>query len=73
MRDAFGTTDGRRVVFEILGLVGLAIAILWIGRIFYILQRGLNEIIAGLSSIDQRLTRLEVQLADQAPDANREA
>jgi hypothetical protein len=61
-------------VFEILGLIGLAIAILWISRIFYILQRGLNEIITGLSSIDQRLTHLEVQLAArEAPHPDREA
>jgi hypothetical protein len=52
-------------VLEILGLVGLAVAILWLGRIFYILQKGLNEIITGLTSIDQRLTRVETQLAAQ--------
>ncbi len=52
-------------MFEIIGLVGLAIAILWLGRIFYILQKGLNEIITGLTSIDQRLTRVEAQLAAQ--------
>jgi len=61
-------------VFEILGLVGLAIAILWIGRIFYILQKGLNEIISGLTSIDQRLTRLEARLApEQQPESHGEA
>ena len=54
-------------MLEILGLVGLAVAILWLGRIFYILQKGLNEIISGLSSIDQRLTRVEAQLAAQQP------
>jgi hypothetical protein len=52
-------------VLEILGLVGLAVAILWLGRIFYILQKGLNEIITGLTSIDERLTRVEAQLAAQ--------
>ena len=46
-------------MLEILGLVGLAVAILWLGRIFYILQKGLNELITGMSSIDQRLARLE--------------
>ena len=74
MRGAFGATDGRWTVFEILGLVGLAIAILWIGRIFYILQKGLNEIISGLTSIDQRLTRLEAWLApEQQPESHGEA
>jgi hypothetical protein len=58
-----GATDGRSAVFVIIGLVGLAVAILWLGRIFYILQKGLNEIITGLTSIDERLTRVEAQLA----------
>jgi hypothetical protein len=51
--------------------VGLAVAILWLGRIFYILQKGLNEIITGLASIDQRLTGVERQLGAapaQAPE-----
>jgi len=52
-------------VFAILGLAGLAVAILWLGRIFYILQKGLNEIITGLRSIDERLARVETQLAAQ--------
>jgi hypothetical protein len=60
-------------VFEILGLVGLAVAILWLGRIFYILQKGLNEIITGLSAIDQRLTRVEAQLAAQQHEPGPEA
>ena len=61
-------------MLEILGLVGLAVAILWLGRIFYILQKGLNEIITGLRSIDERLTRVETQLAAQrAHDPNGEA
>ncbi len=60
------------MVLEILGLVGLAVAILWPGRIFYILQKGLNEIITGLTSIDQRLTHLERRL-DAAPEPEPEA
>jgi len=69
-----GATYGRCVVLGILGLAGLLIAILWLGRIFYILQKGLNEIITGLRSIDERLTRVEAQLAakpthDPRPEA----
>jgi len=61
-------------VLEILGLVGLAVAILWLGRIFYILQKGLNELISGMSSIDQRLARLEHRLAvERAQDPEQEA
>jgi hypothetical protein len=59
-------------VFEILGLVGLAVGILWLGRIFYILQKGLNEIIAGLTSIDQRLTDLEASSAVRPRDPDRD-
>ena len=62
------------VVLEILGLVGLAVAILWLGRIFYILQKGLNELISGISSIDQRLGRLEHRFAaERAQDPEQEA
>jgi TM2 domain-containing membrane protein YozV len=69
-----GATDGRwAVLFIILALVGLAIAILWLGRIFYILQKGLNEIITGLTSIDQRLARVEARLAAQQHDPGTEA
>lgn len=60
-------------VLALLGIVGLAIVILWLGRIFYILQKGLNELIMGLSSIDQRLTRLEHQTIahqSQSPKGN---
>jgi hypothetical protein len=54
--------------------VGLAVAILWLGRIFYILQKGLNELISGMSSIDQRLARLEHRLAvERAQDPEHEA
>lgn len=61
-------------MLEILGLVGLAVAILWLGRIFYILQKGLNELISGISSIDQRLGRLEHRLAaERAQDPEQEA
>ena len=61
------------MLFIILALVGLAIAILWLGRIFYILQKGLNEIITGLTSIDQRLARVEAKLAAQQQDPGPEA
>ena len=61
-------------MLEILGLVGLAVAILWLGRIFYILQKGLNELITGVSSIDQRLARLEHRFAvERAQDSEQEA
>ncbi len=59
-------------MLELLGLVGLAVAILWLGRIFSILQKGLNESITGLTSIDQRLTHLEKRL-EAAPEPEREA
>ena len=49
-------------MFELLLIVGLAVIALWVGRIFYILQKGLNEVITGLGSIDDRLARLEAVL-----------
>ena len=61
-------------MLEIIGLVGLAVTILWLGRIFYILQKGLNELITGLTSIDQRLAKLEHLLAaQQAQEPEQEA
>lgn len=44
---------------DIIVIVVLCTALVWIGRIFYALQKGLNEIITGLNSIDERLARLE--------------
>jgi hypothetical protein len=61
-------------VFELLLIVGLAVIALWVGRIFYILQKGLNEVITGLTSIDNRLAHLEDQLgATQAREPEPEA
>lgn len=37
----------------------LAIAIYWIAKIFYILQKSLNEITKGLNSLDERLSKIE--------------
>jgi hypothetical protein len=37
----------------------MCVALVWIGGIFYAMRKGLNEIISGLSSIDERLARLE--------------
>ena len=42
-------------------LVVTIIALVWIGRIFYALRKGLNEIIIGLTSIDERLARIEAR------------
>ena len=37
----------------------LCVALVWLGGIFYAMRKGLNELITGLASIDQRLARLE--------------
>jgi len=39
------------------GLIG--IALVYLGAVFYGMRKGMNEIITGLSSIDQRLAHLE--------------
>ena len=45
------------VEFIIIGLP--CVLLVWIGSIFYAVRKGMNEIIAGLISIDARLARLE--------------
>ena len=42
---------------EVIIIVLMCVLLLWIGRIFYAIQKGLNEIIVGLTSIDERLSR----------------
>jgi hypothetical protein len=37
----------------------MCVALVWLGGIFYAMRKGLNELITGLASIDQRLARLE--------------
>ena len=37
----------------------MCVALVWLGGIFYAMRKGLNELITGLESIDQRLARLE--------------
>lgn len=49
----------------------MCVVLVWLGGIFYAMRRGLNELITGLSSIDQRLARLEKQFGAtpaQAPE-----
>ncbi len=36
-----------------------AVLLFWVGGIFFALRNGLNEIIKGLSSLDERLAKLE--------------
>jgi len=36
-----------------------AVILFWIGGIYYAMRKGLNEIIEGLRSIDERLSKLE--------------
>jgi hypothetical protein len=46
----------------------MCVALVWLGGIFYAMRKGLNELISGLSSIDQRLARLESLAAAKADD-----
>ena len=48
------------LVYLVVTIIAL-IALVWIGRIFYALRKGLNEIIIGLTSIDERLARIEAR------------
>ena len=53
---------GDIVVYVLLGT-----GLVWIGAIYYAVRKGLNEIITGLSSIDERLARIESQRAGDQP------
>jgi hypothetical protein len=53
---------GDIVVYVLLGT-----GLVWIGAIYYAVRKGLNEIIAGLSSIDERLARIEGKRAGDQP------
>lgn len=44
---------------DIVAWVLIGIALVYLGAVFYGMRRGMNEIITGLSSIDQRLAHLE--------------
>ena len=46
-------------VFEIILIIGLVFVLFWFRSLYYLQKRGLNEVITGLSSIDDRLARLE--------------
>jgi hypothetical protein len=53
---------GDIVVYVLLGT-----GLVWIGAIYYAVRKGLNEIIEGLSSIDERLARIESKRAGDQP------
>ena len=44
---------------DIVAWVLIGTALVYLGAVFYALRRGMNEIITGLTSIDQRLAHLE--------------
>lgn len=46
-------------VMDLFTVVLLALILFWVGRIFFMVQKGLNEIVKGLNSIDERLSDLE--------------
>lgn len=44
---------------ELIIIVLICIALVWIGGVFYSVRRGTNEVIRGLNVIEGRLERLE--------------
>ena len=44
---------------DIAATILLAATLYWIAKIFYILHKSLNEIIKGLNSLDERLSKIE--------------
>ena len=49
---------------EAIIVVLLCVLLVWIGGIFFALRKGLNEIITGLRSIDERLARFDAGARD---------
>jgi len=44
----------------LIGLLAMLLIMLyWVGAIFYAIQKGFNQVVKGLESIDARLARLE--------------
>jgi uncharacterized protein YoxC len=52
-------------VTAILIAILLAFILFWVGKISYMLQKSLNEILKGLNSLDQRLSGIEKGLESQ--------
>ena len=50
---------------DIVAWVLIGTALVYLGAVFYAMRRGMNEIITGLSSIDQRLAHLEDLLSPE--------
>lgn len=46
-------------VLLVVAVLLLAAILFWVGMVFFILQKGLNEIVKGLCALDERLSRLE--------------
>jgi len=44
---------------ELIIIVLICIALVWIGGVFYSVRRGMDEVIRGLNVIEGRLERLE--------------
>jgi hypothetical protein len=52
-------------VIAILITILLVFILFWVGKISYMLQKSLNEVIKGMNSLDQRLNRIEESLSSQ--------
>ena len=44
---------------DIIIVVILAVALIWMGKVFYLLQRGFNELMTAMNSLDERLQKIE--------------
>jgi hypothetical protein len=57
---------------DITAAVLLVIAIYWIAKIFFILQKSLNEITKGMNSLDERLSKIESATQERSTTKTKE-
>ena len=56
-------------MFEVLTILVVFLLIFllyWVGKISFILQKSLNEIIKGMNSLDERLSQIEEAIRSQS-------
>lgn len=52
-------------VIAILITILLAFILFWVGKISYMLQKSLNEVIKGMNSLEERLSQIEESLSSR--------
>ena len=71
MRGALGATNQGGTPVDVVTWILLGTLAVYLGAVFYGMRKGMNEIITALSSIDQRLARLEGAAVAKHEEASR--